>query len=342
MSNEKLTPISDLGEFGLIERLSARFTNHHASTLKGIGDDAAVLDATGKQTVVTTDLLAEGVHFDLSYVPLKHLGYKAVVVNLSDIYAMNAKPKQILVSMALPGKFTVEAADELYEGIAHACAVYGVDLVGGDTTTSKSGLVLSVTAIGEALPEELIYRNTAQVGDLICVSGDLGAAYLGLQILEREKMVWETDPSAEPEIESDYLVKRQLKPEARKDIIDFLGEIMLRPTSMMDLSDGLSSDILHICKQSNVGCLIDEARVPISEDAYNLAIKFNMDPITCALSGGEDYELLFTINPDDESKLIGEESITIIGEITAADQGKTLKTKGGNFHAIKAQGWKHF
>lgn len=339
---QKTTPISELGEFALIDRITKSFPTKNTSTVKGIGDDAAVIDNSGKLTVVSTDLLAEGIHFDLMYTPLKHLGYKSVVVNLSDIYAMNATPKQIVVSLALSSRFTVEAVDELYAGIKAACEVYNVDLAGGDTTSSQSGLVISVTAIGEASADKLVYRNGAKPGDLICVSGNLGAAYLGLQLLEREKEVWLANPDAEPEFESEYLVARQLKPEARKDIIQRLEDLMIQPTAMIDVSDGLASDLLHICKQSKSGCLVEEAYLPIAEETYNLAVSLNLEPTTCALNGGEDYELLFTINPDDESKMEGEGLFTVIGTITEAGEGTTLKTKAGNMFALKAQGWKHF
>lgn len=341
--DKNLTPISQLGEFGLIDRLTAGFETFHTSTVKGIGDDAAVLNYNGRQTVVSTDLLVEGIHFDLMYTPLKHLGYKSVVVNLSDIYAMNAQPKQITVSIAVSSRFPVEALEELYEGIRLACKNYKIDLVGGDTTSSRSGLVISVTALGEATEEELVYRNGARVGDLVCVSGDLGAAYLGLQILEREKQLFQEHPEIQPELENaQYLIERQLKPEARKDVIAFFKEIDLKPTAMMDLSDGLSSDLHHICRQSGVGCEISEGRVPVSEDAYNMAVKFNIDPITCALSGGEDYELLFTIAPEDETKIAGEYAFSIIGEIVPREKGLALLTKGGYRHPLKAQGWNHF
>ncbi|MDB5281373.1 MAG: thiamine-monophosphate kinase [Bacteroidota bacterium] len=341
--DKKVTPVSAIGEFGLIERLTSGFEKVNASTLKGVGDDAAVIDNKGKLTVVSTDLLVEGIHFDLVYTPLKHLGYKSVVVNLSDIYAMNAQPKQITVSLAISSRFTVEALDELYEGIKLACKNYKVDLIGGDTTSSLKGLVISVTAIGEADEDELVYRNGAKEGDLICVTGDLGGAYLGLQVLEREKRIYLEHPDIQPEMEdADYMIGRQLKPEARKDVIAFFKEAGLKPTSMMDLSDGLSSDIIHICKQSGVGCQINESEVPINEESYHLALKFNMDPITCALNGGEDYELLFTIEPEDETKLGADENFSIIGQITKKEEGTVLITKSNNRHPLKAQGWKHF
>ncbi|MES2619540.1 MAG: thiamine-phosphate kinase [Bacteroidota bacterium] len=341
--DKKVTQIGELGEFGLIERLTKNFENVNASTIKSVGDDAAVIDNKGKKTVVSTDLLVEGIHFDLVYTPLKHLGYKSVVVNLSDIYAMNAQPKQITVSLAVSSKFSVEALEELYEGIKHACKSYKVDLVGGDTTSSLSGLVISVTAIGEANEEDIIYRNGAKVGDLVCVTGDLGGAFLGLQILEREKSIFLEHPNVEPEFDNaDALIARQLKPEARKDVIQYFKEMNLKPTAMMDLSDGLSSDIFHICKQSGMGCELNEAAIPVSEEAYNMALKFNLDPITCALNGGEDYELLFTIEPEDETKLSEDENFSIIGQITKKDNGCVLITRSGNRHNLKAQGWKHF
>ncbi|HWB62025.1 MAG TPA: thiamine-phosphate kinase [Chitinophagales bacterium] len=340
---KKVTPISQLGEFGLIDRLTAGFETLNPETIKAIGDDAAVIDSGPKRTVVSTDLLVEGIHFDLMYTPLMHLGYKSVVVNLSDIYAMNAQPKQVTVSLAISSRFTVEALEELYKGIALACKNYKVDLVGGDTTSSLKGLVISVTAVGLAADDEIVYRNTARVGDLICVTGDLGAAYLGLQILEREKRIYLEHPDVQPELEdAEYLVGRQLKPEARADVIRYFKEMDLKPTAMMDLSDGLSSDILHICRQSGVGCEINESAVPLSEEAYNMAIKFNLDPITCALNGGEDYELLFTIAPEDETKIVLEETFSVIGQITAAEQGCQLITRSGTRHPLTAQGWNHF
>lgn len=340
-NNEKRTEISQLGEFGLIKVLTADVKTENESTIKGIGDDAAVIDYGEKVAVVSTDMLAEGIHFDLMYTPLKHLGYKSIVCNLSDIYAMNATPKQVTVSLAISNRFSVEALEELYEGIKTACEVYGVDLVGGDTTSSLSGLVISVTAIGEAQKEAIAYRNTAKAGDLICVSGDLGAAYLGLQLLEREKQLFlEVGNGFTPDLENQkYCVGRQLKPEARKDIIDQLKEKGIQPTAMIDISDGLSSDLLHLCVGSNLGAKVREDSVPINEEAYNLALKFNLDPITCALSGGEDYELLFTINPNDRNKLTDMEDVSIIGHMQEAENGVQLLTKGGNLHPITAQGW---
>ncbi|MFM2306643.1 MAG: hypothetical protein RLZZ367_1312, partial [Bacteroidota bacterium] len=319
---KKVTPVRALGEFGLIDRLTSGLQLVNPESKTGVGDDAAVIDSGNMQTVVTTDLLVEGIHFDIMYTPLKHLGYKSVVANLSDIYAMNAQPKQITVSLAISSRYTVEALEELYEGIKLACKYYKVDLVGGDTTSSTSGLVISVTAIGVATADDLVYRSGAKVGDLICVTGDLGGAYLGLQILEREKRLYLEHPEIQPDLENaDYLIGRQLKPEARRDVIDYFKEMGLKPTAMMDLSDGLSSDIFHLCKQSGVGCQIEEARVPVSEDTYNMALKFNLDPITCALNGGEDYELLFTIEPEDETKLAEDATFSIIGTITQSEEG---------------------
>lgn len=338
-----MTDVNTLGEFGLIEHLTQRFPLRQPSSQKGVGDDAAVIDNTGFQTVVSTDMLVEGIHFDLAYTPLKHLGYKSVVVNLSDIYAMNAFPKQILVSIAISSKYTVEALDEFYAGIRAACDHYNVDLVGGDTTSSPRGMSISVTAIGQCEPEQLTYRNGARVGDLICITGDLGGAYLGLQILEREKKIWQEHPDLQPNLEGhQYVIERQLKPEAGKDVIETFRKIQLKPTSMIDLSDGLSSDIFHICKQSGVGALIEESGVPIHPEVQLQALEFRLDPITCALSGGEDYELLFTIDPKDVEKIKYLPDIYIAGEILNAADGVKLNTKGGNLHDLKAQGWRHF
>ncbi|MCS6934031.1 MAG: thiamine-phosphate kinase [Chitinophagales bacterium] len=343
-SAHTVTPISQLGEFALIEHITEKFQLRHRTSLRGVGDDAAVIrPQPGMLLVTTTDLLAENIHFDLIYTPLKHLGYKAVIANISDIYAMFADPKQILVSLAVSSKFSVEAVRELYEGVFLACKNYEVDLVGGDTTSSRSGLIINIAAIGEVRENEVVYRSGAKPGDLICVTGDLGAAYLGLQILEREKQIYLEHPDMQPELDDKkYLIERQLKPEARRDVIRFFRDNDILPTSMIDLSDGLSSDMMHICKQSGVGCILYEASVPISDMAYHTALEFNLDPITCALHGGEDYELLFTIRPEDETKLTGEDTFSIIGEITEASQGMRLLTKGGNYHSLIAQGWKHF
>jgi thiamine-monophosphate kinase len=338
-----MTDVNTLGEFGLIEHLTRDFPIRQVSTIKGIGDDAAVIENGALCTVVSTDLLVEGIHFDLAYTPLKHLGYKAVVVNLSDIYAMNAQPRQITVSLAMSNRFSVEALDELYEGIRIACNTYNVDLIGGDTTSSPKGLVISVTAIGQAEKEQIVYRNGAQVGDLICISGDLGAAYLGLQLLEREKRIWQEHPDVQPDLQDQkHLIERQLKPEARKDIIEALRRVGVLPTSMIDISDGLASEVFHICKQSGVGALIEESGIPMHPDSELMALQFKLDPATCALSGGEDYELLFTIKPEDADKIKYLPEIYIAGEILNATDGVKLSTKGGNLHDLKAQGWRHF
>ena len=343
MSEQTRTEIASLGEFGLIERLAKKNITINPSTVKSIGDDAAVIDNSGKLTVVSTDLLVEGIHFDLMYTPLKHLGYKSIVVNLSDIYAMNAQPKQVTVSIALSNRFSVEAVEEIYEGIYAACKVYNVDLIGGDTTSSPRGLVISVTAIGQGERDKLVYRNGAKVGDLICISGDLGAAYLGLQILEREKQLYLDNPSVQPDLEQQtYLVGKILKPEARKDIIEMFAQNGIVPTAMMDISDGLASEIHHICRQSGVGAFIEESGVSIHPDAQLMAINFKLDPITCALSGGEDYELLFTIDPSDIEKIKYLPDIYIAGEIVPKEDGIKLHTTGGNVHPILAQGWQHF
>jgi len=340
---EKKTDVNDLGEFGLIEHLTKNFQINHPSTIKGVGDDAAVLNNGDLQTVVSTDMLVEGIHFDMMYTPLMHLGYKSVVVNLSDIYAMNAHPKQITVSIAISNRFSVEAMDELYKGIHKACEFYNVDLVGGDMTSSPKGLIISVTAIGVAAADKIVYRNTAKLGDLLCVTGDLGAAYLGLQILEREKQIYLSNPGVQPDLDGQtYLVGRQLKPEARRDVIQMFEQNNLVPTSMIDISDGLASEIFHLCKQSNLGAFVEESGVPIHPDAQLKAIDFKMDPITCALSGGEDYELLFTINPEDVEKIKFLPDIYIMGEMVKPEHKVKLHTKGGNLHPITAQGWKHF
>ncbi len=338
------TDVNSLGEFGLIEHLTRKFPLRHASSVKGIGDDAAVVDNGNKVTVVSTDILAEGIHFDLMYAPLKHLGYKSVVVNLSDIYAMNAIPKQITYSIAISNRFSVEALEELYAGIEAACNHYNVDLVGGDTTSSLKGLFISVTAIGEGEKDKLVYRNGAKPGDILCVTGDLGAAYLGLQILEREKQIYLSSPGVQPDLGSnDYVIGRQLKPEARKDMIEqFIPKAGFVPTSMIDISDGLASEIFHLCRQSQVGMIVNEAGVPIRPDVQELAINFKLDPITCALSGGEDYELLFTVSPDDLEKVRYMPDIYICGEVVDKSEGINLHTKGGNIHQLKAQGWVHF
>ena len=342
MSTER-TEIEKLGEFGLIDRLTQNFETLNASTVLSIGDDAAVIDHFGKQTVVTTDLLIEGVHFDLMYTPLKHLGYKSVVVNLSDIYAMNAHPTQITMSVAFSNRFSLEALEEFYDGVAIACDKYGVDLIGGDTSTSQKGLIISVTALGEVAPDQYIKRSTAESGDLICVSGDLGAAFLGLTLMEREKQIFLENPQIQPNLENeDYIVGRLLRPEARKDIIELLEKLEIKPTSMMDISDGLSSDVLHLCKQSELGCRIYEEKIPINEASKVAAFKFGLDATVCALNGGEDYELLFTMKQSDYDKMTMQEEISVIGYMCDASEGNKLITKGNNLFDITAQGWNAF
>jgi len=337
------TEISSLGEFGLIEHLTKNFEIHNASTILTVGDDAAVIDHFGKQTVVTTDLLIEGIHFDLMYTPLKHLGYKSVMVNLSDIYAMNATPTQITVSIGISNRFSVEALDEFYEGIYAACEKHGVDLVGGDTSSSQKGFIISVTAIGEVAPDNFIKRSTAQKGDLICVSGDVGGAFLGLTLMEREKKIYLENPAIQPDLEGeDYIVGRLLKPEARKDIIDFFAANQIKPTAMMDISDGVSSEILHLCKQSQLGCKVYEEKLPINEATKKAAFKFGLDPTICALNGGEDYELMFTLKQEDYDKITLNEEIAVIGYLTDIEDGCKFYTKGGNTFDIKAQGWNAF
>lgn len=336
------TEVSTLGEFGLIEHLTKNNETRQASTILSVGDDAAVIDHFGRQTVVSTDLLIEGIHFDLMYTPLKHLGYKSVVVNLSDIYAMNATPTQITVNIGFSNRFSVEALSELYEGIYAACDRYNVDLIGGDTSSSQKGLILSVTAIGEVAPDTFVTRSGAQKGDLICVSGDLGAAFLGLTLLEREKKIFMESPGVQPDLEQQaYLVGRLLKPEARKDIVEWFAENNIMPTSMMDISDGLSSEVLHICKQSNCGAVLYEDKLPIHDDTRNFCYKVELDPTATALSGGEDYELLFTIRQSDYEKLLTNADISIIGYITEPEKKAAIITKGGNTHELVAQGWRH-
>ncbi len=341
---ETRTEISQLGEFALIEKLTKEITIKNNSTLKGIGDDAAVIKAGKECIIITTDMLIEGIHFDMMYTPLKHLGYKSVIVNLSDVYAMNAVPEQITVSIAVSNRYSVEALDELYSGIKLACDNYGVDLIGGDTTASLKGLIISVTAIGKAKEKDIIYRNGAQEGDIICVSGELGGAYLGLQLLEREKEVYLADKNMQPELQGhEYIVEKILKPEARKDIIEFFNNQNIKPTAMIDISDGLASEIKHICQQSNVGALVDEAALPINQEVIDLAVQtFSIDPTLCALSGGEDYELLFTINPKDLDKIKNFPAITPIGKITKEKDGINIHTKSGTTHDLLAQGWDGF
>jgi thiamine-monophosphate kinase len=335
-----LSELHQLGEFGLIKHLTQHIELQNKSSVKGVGDDAAVIEYKNKQTVVTTDLLVEGIHFDLLYTPLKHLGYKAVVVNLSDVYAMNANPKQITVSLAVSNKISVEALEDLYEGILLACNIYGVDLVGGDTTSSTSGLIISITAIGEVEAKDIVYRNGAKEHDLICVSGDLGGAFMGLQLLEREKQVFNETKGIQPDFSGhDYVLERQLKPEPRQDVIEMFKEIGVKPTAMIDVSDGLSSDLLHICDQSEVGCVIYEDKIPLDFTVVSLAQEMNLDPTVCALSGGEDYELLFTIPLDDYNKIKDQKRVTIIGHITSDKGDYTIVDKNEQVHKLIAQGW---
>lgn len=337
------TEISNLGEFGLIDHLTRNFEIQNASTVLSVGDDAAVIDHFGKQTVITTDMLIEGIHFDLMYTPLKHLGYKSVVVNLSDVYAMNATPTHITMSVAFSNRFSLEALDEFYEGVYAACEKYNVDLIGGDTSTSPKGFSINVTALGEITPEKIVKRSGAQKGDLVCVSGFLGGAFLGLTILEREKQIYLENPQVQPDLEDQqYIIGRMLKPEARRDIIEYFENNNILPTSMIDVSDGLSSEILHICKQSNVGCKLYEEKIPIHDDAKQYAYKLELDPTACALSGGEDYELLFTVPQSEYDKLVLSEQISVIGYINELDEGVHIITKGGNTHKITAQGWNAF
>lgn len=334
------TEISELGEFGLIDRLTKEIRIKNSGTLTGVGDDAAVLDTGGKLLLLSTDLLIEGVHFDLTYMPLKHLGYKAAVVNFSDIAAMNGVPRQITVSIAVSNRFSLEALEELYKGILMACEKYHVDLVGGDTSSSLTGMMISVTVTGEVEKEEIVYRSGANIGDLICVSGDLGAAYMGLLILEREKQVFKVDPNMQPELHGyEYVLSRQLKPEARTDLRELFRNLQIRPTSMIDISDGLASDILHICKRSEKGCRLFEEKIPMDEETRKQAMEFRIIPSVCALSGGEDYELLFTIRQDDYEKIKAVKGISVIGHMTAPNEGKKLVTPDGKMIDLTAQGW---
>lgn len=338
--NDTRTSLSELGEFGLISHLTKDIKINHPSTLKGIGDDAAVLDFKDKKAIVSTDILIEGVHFDLAYVPLKHLGYKAVIVNLSDIYAMNATPTKITVSIAVSNRFPLEALEELYDGIKLAAQMYNVDIIGGDTTSSQKGLIISITAIGEANQEDIAYRNGAKVNDLLIVTGDIGSAYMGLQILEREKQVFQVNPQNQPDLsEYTYLIERQLKPEARKDIKQLLADLDVKPNAMIDISDGLSSEVLHICTQSGVGCDLYEDKLPFDPQFISACEEFNVDATTIALSGGEDYELLFTVSVNDFDKIKGNPNLTVIGHITDASTGMNLITRDNVSVPIKAKGW---
>jgi thiamine-monophosphate kinase len=338
--DQQRTSLSQLGEFGLIEHLTKNFTVNQPSTLKGIGDDAAVLDFADKKIVVSTDLLIEGVHFDLSYMPLRHLGYKAVVANVSDICAMNAKATQITVSIAVSNRFPLEALEELFDGITIASQEYNVDVIGGDTTSSQKGLIISITAIGQADAEEITYRSGAKQTDLLVVTGDIGAAYMGLQVLEREKQVFKVNPNSQPDLEAyTYLIERQLRPEARKDVRTLLHALEIKPTAMIDISDGLSSEIMHICKQSGVGCNLYEDKLPLDPQLINVCEEFNIDSTTVAINGGEDYELLFTIAMDDFEKIKGNPNFTIIGHMTQESEGIHLVTRANTKIPLKARGW---
>lgn len=342
--SEKRTELSSIGEFGLIDEITKEFGTVNNSSILGVGDDAAIIDrGENTATLVSTDMLIEGVHFNLMYVPLKHLGYKAVAVNLSDICAMNGKPEQIVVSMAVSNRFSLEAMKELYSGIKAACDHYQVDLVGGDTTSSTSGLIISITAIGSVDKDRVVKRSGAKENDLLVVTGDLGGAYMGLQVLERERAVYEENPSIQPDLDGhDYIIQRQLKPEARIDVINFLRELDVVPTSMIDISDGLASEVLHICKASNVGCHVYDEKLPIDGATSMTAIDFNLDPNTCALNGGEDYELLFTVDQKDYDKIKGNPHMTVIGHITHPSDGIYYVDKNGSAIELRAQGWNHF
>lgn len=343
MKEEKRTEIGELGEFGLIERLTKEFEPVHDQTIRGVGDDAAVIDSGEKYTLISTDMLLEGVHFDLAYMPLQHLGYKAIAVNVSDIAAMNGIPKQVTVSLGLSNRFAVEAVELIYEGVKAACGEYNVDLVGGDTTSSGAGLVISVSIIGEVAKERVVYRNQAMESDIVCVTGDLGAAYMGLQVMEREKQEFLANPDMQPKLDKyDYIVGRQLRPKARMDIVHEFAELNILPTAMIDVSDGLASDIFHICKQSGLGVAIYEDKLPIEKQAYETAAELSIDPNSCALNGGEDYELLFTIGQDDFEKIKNHEDINTIGYMQAKEKGKTFVTRSNNVIELTAQGWKHF
>jgi len=342
MKMDKPQRIEDLGEFGLIDHITNDFVSQNKSTIKGVGDDAAVIDCVDHCRLITTDLLVEGIHFDLIYTPLRHLGYKSVVVNLSDVYAMNGKPEQITVSIALSNKITLKAVEELYAGIKLACDKYGVDLVGGDTTSSLTGLLISVTAIGRASKTDICYRSGAEVNDVICVSGNLGASYLGLQILEREKQIFISDHKIKPEIDRyPYCLQRQLKPEARKDIVEKLEKNGIKPKAMIDVSDGLSSDLLHICKQSGVSCKVFEDKIPVHTEAAQLAFEINTDPTIAAMNGGEDYELLFTVDHSEYDKICKLDDISVIGYITDKSNTPVMIARNGVEVELKAQGWKH-
>ena len=339
---KKQVNLKDLGEFGLIDRITKKIKTYQKNTKLGPGDDAAVISSK-KNILVSSDMLVEGIHFDMSFTPLKHLGYKSVVVNISDIYAMNAIPTQITVNLGISSKYTIEAIDELYDGILLACDKYKVDIIGGDITSCISGLTISITAIGEGNENEIVRRSGAKENDLLVTTGDLGGAYMGLNVLQREKEVWKNNPNMQPELDNfNYILERQLKPEARKDIIESFKEIKIKPTSMIDISDGLASEIFHICKSSNVGCRVYEDKIHIDSETYKTSMDFNINPTISALNGGEDYELLFTINQKDYEKIKNDPKITVIGHITKKDQGINLVGNGNTLTPLKAQGWNHF
>tara|TARA_Y100001968_G_C19451970_1_gene769361 strand:+ start:4276 stop:5307 length:1032 start_codon:yes stop_codon:yes gene_type:complete len=341
--DKNLNAISTIGEFGLIDKLTKDITINHKSTSKGIGDDAAVINKGKLETVLSTDMLIEGVHFDMVFTPLKHLGYKAVAVNVSDICAMNATPTQLLVSIGMSSKYSLEAIEEIYDGIKHAAKIYKLDIIGGDITTNPAGLAISITAIGEAEKKDIVYRSGAKENDLIVVSGDLGGAYMGLNILKREKEVWNSNPTIQPDLSgNDYILERQLKPEARIDVIKLLNELKIKPTSMIDISDGLASELIHLCKQSKKGCQLFEDKIPIDPTTHKTALEFNINPTTCALNGGEDYELLFTVDLKDYDKIKTNPNFSVIGHINNAESGTNLITNGGNSTPLTAQGWDHF
>jgi thiamine-monophosphate kinase len=344
MSENNRTELGDLGEFGLIEKLTKKFEIKNESSILGIGDDAAIIEGNNDSSiVVSTDMLVEGVHFNMMYTPLMHLGYKSVIVNLSDIVAMNAVPEQITVSLAISNRFSVEALEEIYLGIHKACELYNVDLVGGDTTSSLSGLIISITAIGKAKKEKITKRSGAKEHDLIVVTGDLGGAFMGLQILEREKSVYKENPGVQPDLDGhDYILERQLKPEARVDVTKLLADLDVLPSAMIDISDGLASELIHICEASKVGCQVYDEKLPIDPETYNTARDFELDPTTCALNGGEDYELLFTVAQADYDKIKGNPNFTVVGHITDASVGMNLVDKNGGVIALSAQGWNHF
>ena len=343
MAEEKRTEIADLGEFGLIDQITSQVKHYHKATIKGVGDDASVYGTGDELVVISSDLLIEKTHFDMTYMPLKHLGYKAVSVNISDIAAMNAQPKQILVNLGLSNRFSVEAIEVIYEGIKAACEDYKVDLVGGDTTSSGSGLVISITAMGQVSKEKIVYRSGAKENDILCVTGDLGGAYIGLQVLEREKQEFLANPNMQPKLEKyPYVVGRQLRPKARMDIIYEFNDLGIIPTSMIDVSDGLASDVFHLCKQSDLGVVVYDDKLPIDKEAFETAAEFSIDPNTCALNGGEDYELLFTIGQDDFEKIKNHSDIHTIGYMQRKEAGKAFVTRSGNTVELKAQGWKHF